>query len=727
MLDLSHVFPEETQNNNHMKKHTSLTLAALALAAATAPALELNLGADGIELKAKEPIGTIKLSYPKIFKEGQNAQGPATVNVTNDTAYLTFANGAKATLKAGADGSLTLNATSLPEGNVKVSHSLGFSAKAFAGKTSWSINDSEPKLLPETKTPGGFLFRGDALRMLLSAEGSEGLGVTIPFGYQEFQDQREWNTQSFRWNSFSHLPKEGPYVYTVKTADGSPVTLGKGRIVSTEDLYVPYPDSKDESLWPGNGPIRTFGWQEGIRRKYFDNREKDLNAIVFVGDSLTEGWRTVKDAFPKYKVANRGVGGDTSRGVLFRLPYDVVALKPQMVFLCVGGNDLTAHGNPEHTISNVEAMLKILAAFNARMPVVISTVPPSSNPQAPLKPGAREAVNAGLKALPEKHKNVVVYDLSAACMDAAGNQNLELFAKDRLHIGPKGYEVWKAGLTPILEKLLEPVRPLPAATLDLTKFKLVWQDEFDGTEIDKTKWDMPIHDRQGASRWHPRNVSVADGELTIKITKTQDPTYRYDTAGIRTSKGYKPEDHLFSFTYGYVETRLKLPKHVRADYWTGFWLLAGDVVAGRNDDTRIGTEVDIFETFDLWNLGRMKHTLHWGGYGKKHNAGGFPSGPHLELLDEGWHTYGLYWDAARYVFFIDGRAVCEMDAIGMGGVKGKDGTPLTKSQGTCRNPAFIKLSVEGAPWCGPTSGWEKDMPAEDRLIADYVRVYKGTL
>ena len=234
--------------------------------------LTLNLGADGIELKAKEPIGTIKLSYPKIFKEGQNAQGLATVNVTNDTAYLTFANGAKATLKAGADGSLTLNATSLPEGNVKVSHSLGFSAKAFAGKTSWSINDSEPKLLPETKTPGGFLFRGDALRMLLSAEGSEGLGVTIPFGYQELQDQREWNTQSFRWNSFSHLPKEGPYVYTVRTADGSPVTLGKGRIVSTEDLYVPYPDSKDESLWPGNGPIRTFGWQEGIRRKYFDNR-----------------------------------------------------------------------------------------------------------------------------------------------------------------------------------------------------------------------------------------------------------------------------------------------------------------------------------------------------------------------------------------------------------------------------------------------------------------------
>lgn len=709
-----------------MKKHTSLALAALGLASLSASALELNLEANGIELKAKEPIGTIKLSYPMIFKEGQNPQSPTAVNVTNYCAYLTFANGAKATLKAGENGVLTLNPTSLPEGNVKVSHSLGVSAKAFAGKVSWSINDSEAKLFPVDKTPGGFIFRGDALRMLLSAEGSEGVGVTIPFGYQELQDQREWNMQSLRWNSFSHLPRDVAYTYTVKTADGSPVTLGKAKIVSTEDIYIPYPAAVEE-LWPGKGPIRTFGWQDGIRRNYFNNREKDENAIVFVGDSLTEGWRAVKDAFPKYKVANRGVGGDTSRGVLFRLPYDVVVLKPQVVFICAGANDLTAHGNPDDTLFNIEEIIKTLTAFNYKMPIVISTIPPSSNPQAPLKPGAREAVNAGLMALPEKYKNVVVYDLSAACMDAEGKQNPELFGKDQLHLGPKGYDVWKAGLTPILEKLLAPVGKVPDVKLDLAKFSLVWQDEFNGTEIDKTKWDMPIHDRQGASRWHPRNVSVADGALTIKVVKTQDPTYRYDTAGIRTSTGYTPDKFLFGYKYGYVETKLKLPKHVRADYWVGFWLLAGDVVAGRNDDTRLGTEVDIFETFDISNLGRMKHTLHWGGYGNKHNAGGFPSGPHLELLDEGYHTYGLYWDEARYVFFIDGIAVCETDAMGLGGTKGKEGNPLTKSQGTCRSEAFIKLSIEGAPWCGPTSGWEKEMPAEDKMVVDYVRVYKGTL
>jgi lysophospholipase L1-like esterase len=709
-----------------MKIIKQCTLFLLSLLALQASALEISLEANGIHLKTDDPVGTVRLSYPMIFKEGANPHGPSSVYVTNYTANLEFANGAKAVLKIGEGGVLSLQSTALPDGAMKVSHSFTVPVGNFLGKVKWSIDGSDAKDFPDQKTAGGFISRGDALRIALSAGGSGGVAIKLPYGYQELQDQREWNTQNFKWVSYSHLPREGVYTYSITTSDGAPAALGAAKISSTEDIYVPYPAAVEE-LWPGRGPIRTFGWQEGIRRRYYENRIKDENSIVFVGDSLTENWRNVKDAFPEYKVANRGVGGDTSRGVLFRLPHDVVPLVPQIVFLCVGGNDLTAHGNPEHTIYNVEEMIAILNRFNSKMPIVISTVPPSSNPDAPLKPGAREAVNEGLKALPAKYKNVVVYDFSADCMDADGQQNLALFSADRLHIGPEGYKVWGRGLRKVLEKILAPTGNTPPRKIDLSKFELIWQDEFDGNELDSTKWDMPIHIRQGSSRWHPRYVSVADGELTIRVVKTDDPKYRYDSAGIRTSKGYDPENYLFSYKYGYIEARLKLPVHVRSDYWVGFWLIAGDVVPGRNDDTRIGTEIDILETFDMWNLGSMKHTLHWGGYGKKHNAGGYPSGPHLELLDGEFHTYGLYWDEERYVFFIDGKAVCETDAIGLGGTKGKDGTPLTKSQGTCRNPAYIKLSVEAAPWCGPSHLWEKNMPVEDKLVADYIRVYKGTL
>lgn len=709
-----------------MKNVIPRTAGILALLPLFASALEINLTDKGVELQAKAPVGKVRLAYPGIFKEGGKPSGPVEVEVTNHIAYLTYAGGMRMTLAAKDGGRLILKGANLPEGHYKISHHFDVAPDAFGGKVAWSVNESPAKPFPVTKSADAFLFRGDALRLLLAAEGSEGLGITLPFGYQELKDQRVWNLQSFQWISYSHLPKEGGvcvYEYAVKTADGSPVTLGAPRIISARDVYVPYPEAREE-LWPGNGPIRTFGWQDGIRRNYFSNRERDENAIVFVGDSLTENWKTLTADFPKLKVANRGVGGDTSRGVLFRFKHDVLCLNPQMVFLCAGANDLTAHGNPEHTLSNIVAILDLARTFNAKMPVVISAVPPSSNPQAPLKPGAREAVNAGLAKLAGSYPNVRFFDLSAACMGADGQQNLELFAKDRLHFGPKGYMVWKAGLENLLAERLKPTAAAASAPIDLTQFTLVWQDEFDGTALDRTKWDTPHQDRQGASRWRGHNVSLADGILTMKIRKTADPVYRYESACVRTSTGYDPTNHLFSYTYGYLESRMRLPKHVRSDYWTGFWLLAGDVVAGRTTDTRLGTEIDIFETFNLWNLGQMSHALHWGGYGKAHNAGGKDSGPHLELLDGQFHTFGFYWDEAKYVYFIDGTAVAENDAVGLGAAKGKNGSPLAKSQGTCRKPAFIKISVEAAPWCGPTSQWENPLPAEDALLVDYVRLYQ---
>jgi lysophospholipase L1-like esterase len=713
-------------NKEVMNRITSRTARLLALLPLFVSALEINLAEKGIELKAKAPVGTVRLAYPGIFKEGGKPSGPTEVEVTNHIAYLTYNGGVRMTLEAKDGGRLILKSANVPDGPYKISHHFDAAPAAFGGKVSWSVNESPAKLFPSAKSADAFLFRGDALRLLLTADGCEGLGITLPFGYQELKDQRVWNLQSFQWISYSHLPKEGSvchYEYGVKAADGSPVTLGTPRVISSRDAYVPYPEPREE-LWPGSGPIRTFGWQDGIRRNYFNSRERDENAIVFVGDSLTENWKTLKDDFPKYKVANRGVGGDTSRGVLFRFRHDVLCLNPQMVFLCAGANDLTAHGNPDNTLSNVDALIKLARQFNAKMPVVISAVPPSSNPQAPLKPGAREAVNAGLAKLAESYPNVRFFDLSAACLGADGQQDLSLFAKDRLHVAAKGYSVWKAGLEGILADLLKPAAGVRLAPVDLKPFKLVWQDGFDGAALDRAKWDTPHQDRQGASRWRGRNVSLADGILTMKIVKTDDPVYRYESACIRTSTGYDPTNHLFSYTYGYLETRMRLPKHVRSDYWVGFWLLAGDVVAGRTTDTRLGTEIDIFETFNLWNLGKMSHNLHWGGYGKSHNAGGKVSEPHLELLDGQFHTFGLYWDEAKYVYTIDGLAVAETDAVGLGGAKGKDGSPLAKSQGTCRMPAFIKISVEAAPWCGPTSQWESDLPAEDTLLVDYVRVYQ---
>ncbi len=89
----------------------------------------------------------------------------------------------------------------------------------------------------------------------------------------------------------------------------------------------------DDGL-PGAGPIRRVDWFRKLwleRRTAWSRRAAlDRNAVVFLGDSITQGWGdNLGGSFPGLKVANRGISGDTTRGVLIRLDEDVLALHPK--------------------------------------------------------------------------------------------------------------------------------------------------------------------------------------------------------------------------------------------------------------------------------------------------------------------------------------------------------------------------------------------------------------
>src|SRR5690606_17081269 len=79
----------------------------------------------------------------------------------------------------------------------------------------------------------------------------------------------------------------------------------------------------DDGL-PGAGPIRRYDWFKNLwaqrRAAWAGQVERDQGAVVFLGDSITQGWGdSMKNSFPGLKVANRGISGDTTRGVLIRL------------------------------------------------------------------------------------------------------------------------------------------------------------------------------------------------------------------------------------------------------------------------------------------------------------------------------------------------------------------------------------------------------------------------
>ncbi len=236
------------------------------------------------------------------------------------------------------------------------------------------------------------------------------------------------------------------------------LTLAAGlvRTATAADGPTPYPDPKDEAAWPGKGPIRVFGWMVENRKYYWSQREKDQGAVVFTGDSLTQNWKGawMAESFPGMKIANRGVGGDTSRGVLFRFKEDVLDLKPKAIVICAGANDLSSHGDPAAAESNLKEMIRMAREYKPDVPVIVCTVPPRDMAEAPAKPGAYQDINGRILKLGKTGGDFEVVDLYAALAGTDGKPaNLDHFAADKLHLAQPGYKVWGEALKPVFARM----------------------------------------------------------------------------------------------------------------------------------------------------------------------------------------------------------------------------------------------------------------------------------
>ncbi len=233
------------------------------------------------------------------------------------------------------------------------------------------------------------------------------------------------------------------------------LVLGAAPLHSADSGPTPFPDSKDEAAWPGKGPIRVFGWMVDNRKYFWTQREKDQNAVVFVGDSLTGNWKLkdMQQAFPNLKIANRGIGGDVSRGVLFRLKEDVLDLHPRAMVLCIGANDLSAHADPAIVEQNIASILTQAREFNPALPIVLCLTTPRDSAEAPTKPGAQADLNARIAKLGAGKEHLVVLDLFTPLATPDGKPVLENFAKDKLHLAEPGYQKWAEALRPAFEKL----------------------------------------------------------------------------------------------------------------------------------------------------------------------------------------------------------------------------------------------------------------------------------
>lgn len=211
----------------------------------------------------------------------------------------------------------------------------------------------------------------------------------------------------------------------------------------------------DDGL-PGAGPIRRYEWFRKLwaqkRTAWAGDVQQDQGALVFLGDSITQGWGSkLGGAFAGVKVANRGISGDTTRGVLIRLQEDVLSLKPAGVVLLIGTNDLEENAEPETIAANLKLILAALKRHDAKMPIVLCQVFPSA---ASMKRPADKIkkVNQLYAAAVKGDAQVTFIETWPLFADAQGDAKAAEFP-DLLHPNKAGYEKWAAALRPILATL----------------------------------------------------------------------------------------------------------------------------------------------------------------------------------------------------------------------------------------------------------------------------------
>ena len=184
--------------------------------------------------------------------------------------------------------------------------------------------------------------------------------------------------------------------------------------------------------------------------EFTKTKAAEQGAIVFFGDSITEQWN-LPNYFPKLRIANRGIAGDTTRGMLCRLRDNVLDLHPKAIVLLGGINDLfhPPLGTPEAIAINVRSMLEQIHAATPSTPVLVCEIFPSKSMATGIVRTANAAVDKVVADFPNAYR-VRTHD---GFLNSDGMQNASFFTTDGTHLNPAGYAVWQTILKPELDKL----------------------------------------------------------------------------------------------------------------------------------------------------------------------------------------------------------------------------------------------------------------------------------
>jgi beta-glucanase (GH16 family) len=266
--------------------------------------------------------------------------------------------------------------------------------------------------------------------------------------------------------------------------------------------------------------------------------------------------------------------------------------------------------------------------------------------------------------------------------------------------------------------------PGASSTVDATTpakagFVALWSDEFKGTALDLAKWSYTVDDLGGGNhelQYYvalPSNSFIADGNFVLRARKI-DYMGRTWTSAKVTTLGTA------SFTYGYVEARMKVPQG--QGMWPAFWMLPKDTTYGHWPTSG---EIDIMEILG-GNPNTLYGTLHYGQpWPKNEHLSGIKVMPAGTAFSDDFHVYGVDWQEDHIDWYLDGERYATIKATDKQWQTGAQGSPPSTAPGgwPFNKPFYMILNLAvGGDWPGAPD------PAltGGELVVDYVRAYQRT-
>jgi beta-glucanase (GH16 family) len=239
---------------------------------------------------------------------------------------------------------------------------------------------------------------------------------------------------------------------------------------------------------------------------------------------------------------------------------------------------------------------------------------------------------------------------------------------------------------------VKPVTPVTPVT-----YSLVWSDEFSGTKVDTSKWNMEtgnLNVNNEKEYYQAANATIENGNLVITAKQESVGGLPYTSARMNTL-------NKISAKYGRIEARIKLP--LANGLWPAFWMMGSNIQSVSWPNCG---EIDIMEHINADNM--IYGTIHWNGGGGHVQYGDKTT---TTTLDD-YHIYAIEWDNNEIRWYVDDKLFVTANIAAN-----------INNTAAFHLPFFILLNMAVAgDFPGQTVDQGK-LPA--KMYVDYVRVYKA--